>query len=345
MEQTVNLEELITALEATDPNRIVACGFSNPHSYRGDYMDLAFEPATDISVGEMLDAARSALGATFQGWKGGEFTMGGHTWCWLSQEGDASGETISALLVELLLDGPAVSVVPPATNQAALREQVAEALRRAPFEELRADWTAPNGPLKITARIDDLADAVLAVLPAPVDRAAVLTEAATRYEEILAKADTGRDPRYWTAVRALTLGLRAMADGERPEGDDTVHACPGRWGGPACTCFDSNEAQPAVAPCVAAEAPHTVAPDALPFTHLDDDGDQLEIGAVMASTYDGEAPVVYVATEQHQGDQVATVYVRPERVERVIAALRSARRAAETLPAVVAQPGKENDRG
>jgi hypothetical protein len=79
----------------------------------------------------------------------------------------------------------------------------------------------------------------------------------------------------------------------------------------------------------------------LPFIHVDDDGDQLDIGAVMASTYDGEAPVVYVAAEQHQGDTVATVYVRPERVDEVIAALRSARLAAETLPAVGAQQSKE----
>jgi hypothetical protein len=75
----------------------------------------------------------------------------------------------------------------------------------------------------------------------------------------------------------------------------------------------------------------------LPYIHVDDDGDQLDIGAVMASTYDGEAPVVYVAADQHQGDQVATVYVRPERVDEVIAALRSARQQAETLPAVGAQ--------
>lgn len=48
--------------------------------------------------------------------------------------------------------------------------------------------------------------------PAPADRAAALREAADRYEEILANADTGQDPRYWTAVRDITLGLRAMAD-------------------------------------------------------------------------------------------------------------------------------------
>lgn len=43
-----------------------------------------------------------------------------------------------------------------------LRDRIIEALKRAPFEELRAD--APNGPMMITARIDDLADAVLSVL-------------------------------------------------------------------------------------------------------------------------------------------------------------------------------------
>ncbi|WP_328336799.1 hypothetical protein [Streptomyces violaceus] len=35
--------------------------------------------------------------------------------------------------------------------------------------------------------------------------------------------------------------LRRMADEAQP--DDTVHTCPGRWGGPDCRCFD-DEAQP-----------------------------------------------------------------------------------------------------
>lgn len=47
-------------------------------------------------------------------------------------------------------------------------------------------------------------------------RAAALREAADRYEGILANADTGQDPRYWTAVRDITLGLRAMADEAHP---------------------------------------------------------------------------------------------------------------------------------
>jgi hypothetical protein len=159
--------------------------------------------------------------------------------------------------IRAALEPAAVSVVPPATNQTALREQVAEALVDWAYRSADRKYTALRRDETVRANAYSRADAVLAVLPAPVDRAAVLAEAAARYEEILANADTGQDPRYWTAVRDIALGLRAMADEDRPEGDDTVHACPGRWGGPACACFDVNEAEPAVGPRVAAEAPHT----------------------------------------------------------------------------------------
>jgi hypothetical protein len=99
----MNLGDLITSLKSADPNQVVHHGFHNPHSYRGDYYDLAFEPATDITVAEMLEAAESAVGATYQGWKGGDFRMDQSTWCWLSEEGRASGETISPLLLQFML--------------------------------------------------------------------------------------------------------------------------------------------------------------------------------------------------------------------------------------------------
>jgi hypothetical protein len=45
------------------------------------------------------------------------------------------------------------------------------------------------------------------------DRAAVLREAADAYEEILENGpDHSKDPRYWTAIRDVTIGLRRMAD-------------------------------------------------------------------------------------------------------------------------------------
>lgn len=75
----MELRDLIKFLEARDPAKVVPLGFSEPHSYRGDYYDLAFEPTADVTVGSMLECARFALGQTFQGYKGGDFTMREYT--------------------------------------------------------------------------------------------------------------------------------------------------------------------------------------------------------------------------------------------------------------------------
>uniref|UniRef100_UPI003F496201 hypothetical protein n=1 Tax=Streptomyces sp. CA-141956 TaxID=3240051 RepID=UPI003F496201 len=99
----MTLEELITALETADPTLVLPHGFTNPHSYRGFYEDLAFEPATDVRVTDMLADARDALGETFEGWKGGEYKMRRGTDCWLAHEG-MLGETLGPLLIRLMLD-------------------------------------------------------------------------------------------------------------------------------------------------------------------------------------------------------------------------------------------------
>lgn len=98
----MTLDELIKALEAEDAAKVLPLGFTCPHSYRWDYSELAFEPTANVTVGEMLAAARSALGATFQGWKGGEYTMSGYTDCHLAQQGDL-GEQLGPILLTLLL--------------------------------------------------------------------------------------------------------------------------------------------------------------------------------------------------------------------------------------------------
>lgn len=99
----MTLEELITALEAEDPNLVLPLGFTNPHSYRGYYYELAFEPAQNVTVGAMLADARAADGATYTGWKGGEYTMGSYTDCWLAVEG-CVGETIGSHFLKLMID-------------------------------------------------------------------------------------------------------------------------------------------------------------------------------------------------------------------------------------------------
>jgi hypothetical protein len=98
------LKELIAELEKHDPQRKVPLGFASPHSYRGDYSDLAFEAEADTTVAAMLAAARSALGRTYEGWKGGEYTMSEWTDCWLAEHGHGDGETIGPVLLAMMLN-------------------------------------------------------------------------------------------------------------------------------------------------------------------------------------------------------------------------------------------------
>jgi hypothetical protein len=82
---------------------VLPLGFHGPHSWRGDYSELAFEPAENIPVAAMLAAARSALGATFEGYKGGSYEMYPGTPCWVAWYGEGAGETIGRWMLCLLL--------------------------------------------------------------------------------------------------------------------------------------------------------------------------------------------------------------------------------------------------
>lgn len=101
----MKLKELIAALEQHDPEQPVAVGFANPHSYRGYYHELAFEPVADTTIGAMLVAALSAVGATYEGWKGGEFTMDRDTEVRIAYEGTA--DDLTGILWVNLLAGKA----------------------------------------------------------------------------------------------------------------------------------------------------------------------------------------------------------------------------------------------
>ena len=98
----MTLGELISALEAADSNAVVRNGFDHPHSYRGYYEDLAFEPSGETRVGDMLVNAEDALDKTFEGYKGGDYEMGKYTECWLASYGSC-GETIGSLLLRYIL--------------------------------------------------------------------------------------------------------------------------------------------------------------------------------------------------------------------------------------------------
>lgn len=104
------LKDIIAALEAADPTHIAEFGFGAPKSYRGYYEDVAFEPERNVSVGSMLEHARSALGATFQGYKGGQYTMHEYTDCWIASYGDCHmSDKIGPTLLSYLTGRPLIT--------------------------------------------------------------------------------------------------------------------------------------------------------------------------------------------------------------------------------------------
>ena len=97
------LKELIEWLEQQDQSATVKDGFGSPHSDRGNYENLAFNPVEETTFGAMLKHAKSAMGATFIGWKGGEFTMDEYTYCHIGENGVCGEEITSAHLKLWLL--------------------------------------------------------------------------------------------------------------------------------------------------------------------------------------------------------------------------------------------------
>lgn len=86
----MNLGQLIDGLRGVkEQDRKVPKGFTKAHSWRGVYAELAFEPANDVTVASMLKCAEDAIGPTFEGWKGGDYTYTRDTEIHISIEGES----------------------------------------------------------------------------------------------------------------------------------------------------------------------------------------------------------------------------------------------------------------
>lgn len=69
-------------------------------SYRGYYERLAFEPTNEpTTVAYVLTVLDEADGETFEGYKGGDYTMGAHTFLHVAHYGDC-GPQVVGLRVE-----------------------------------------------------------------------------------------------------------------------------------------------------------------------------------------------------------------------------------------------------
>ena len=98
----MTLGEIIKKLKEYDPETQLNLGFCDPHSYRGNYSELAFEPCKDTTIGDILRCCDHAKNEIFEGYKGGEYTFDDYTDCHLAYYG-CSGEVISIYLLDFIL--------------------------------------------------------------------------------------------------------------------------------------------------------------------------------------------------------------------------------------------------
>jgi hypothetical protein len=95
-ETQITLGKMIEVLDAMSSD-VKLNGISNPHSYRGYYNDLAFEPGEGKTTAvDALAMCRAAMGQVFEGYKGGDFVMGALTPLWLANYG-CCGKKIMAI--------------------------------------------------------------------------------------------------------------------------------------------------------------------------------------------------------------------------------------------------------
>lgn len=97
----LTLKELIAYLEQYSPETMPKQGFGNPHSYRGYYHCLAFEPMEGVTVAQMLEDAKNAIGSTYEGYKGGDYEMDGNTSVYIAHYG-STGIPINHFLLRLM---------------------------------------------------------------------------------------------------------------------------------------------------------------------------------------------------------------------------------------------------
>lgn len=97
----LTLGQLIEQLQRCDPDMSVRFDVSGRpglfDSYRGYYADLSIAPTRNqVTVQTLLSEAVRALGATFTGYKGGEYVMGADTPLWMAEYGDCGRAVIAA---------------------------------------------------------------------------------------------------------------------------------------------------------------------------------------------------------------------------------------------------------
>lgn len=106
----MTLGQIIDTLQRKSPEAFVFFDFvyfrpTTLASYRGYYEQLALGYTDDMGqtfVHEVLENCIKATGATFTGWKGGDFTMHQDTQVWVANPGESG----STGIVDIVEDSP-----------------------------------------------------------------------------------------------------------------------------------------------------------------------------------------------------------------------------------------------
>ncbi|MFD4662487.1 hypothetical protein [Streptomyces halstedii] len=137
--------------------------------------------------------------------------------------------------------------------------------RMAAYERVLFQRRNQDGIDAVMAVADSEIAADPAAPPAPADRAAVREETvldlgrdllrdglATFLHRLVGPQNASRILLSVTADDAAA-GVQPPTESEDTASDDTLHACPGRWAGPNCRCFDDEPATPPAAPAAPEE--------------------------------------------------------------------------------------------
>lgn len=103
----LTLGEVIAVLEEEQkksPGRVLRMGFGDPGSWRGDYIEMMVQPKADVTIDNMLQDVKGALGDTYYGYKGGEFIMTEYTAVWLDYYGESHEVPVSKFILKVMLE-------------------------------------------------------------------------------------------------------------------------------------------------------------------------------------------------------------------------------------------------
>ena len=116
----MSISDLITYLKKAiienGSDLVVASGWEFATSSRARYEDLGLSPRSFVTLGAMLKVVMDSKGKTFEGWKGGCFTMNAFSETHLARQNEA-GEPITRLWLDAeialakILDAQAIAIV------------------------------------------------------------------------------------------------------------------------------------------------------------------------------------------------------------------------------------------